>query len=162
DGFAGYDLAAYGGLDRDLEHVLGDQLLELFAHGAAALFGRGAVDQHGEGVDGFVVDEDRHFYQIALAIVGELVVEAGVARGDGLQAVVETEYHFVERQVVGQHGARADVGEVDLDAAPLLAELQDRAEVVVGRQDGGADPGFFDVVDPDDVGHVGGVVQLDQ
>jgi MinD-like ATPase involved in chromosome partitioning or flagellar assembly len=58
DGLAGDDLAADGRLDRDLEHVAGDQVLQLLAHLPAALFGRGAVDQHGQRVDRLLVDED--------------------------------------------------------------------------------------------------------
>ena len=41
DGFAGDDLAADGGLDRDLEHMARDQVLQLLAHGAAAHSARG-------------------------------------------------------------------------------------------------------------------------
>src|SRR4029078_11490358 len=39
DGFAGDDLAADRGLDRNHEHVRRDQLLHLLDHGAAAAFG---------------------------------------------------------------------------------------------------------------------------
>ena len=160
NGLAGDDLAADGGLDRDLEEVVGDQLLQLLAHDAAALFGGRAVDQHGERVDRLLVDQDRHLDQVALAVVGEVVVEGGIALGDRLQPVVEVEDDLVERQVVLQHGALADIGEVDLDAAAVLAEFQDRAEIVVGRQDRGADPRLLDGEDLHDVGHVGRVVQL--
>ena len=121
DGLAGDDLAADGRLDRDLEHVAGDQVLQLLAHEAAALFGRGAVDQHGERVDRLLVDEDRHLDEIALPVTGQLVVERGVALGDRLQPVVEIEHDLVERQFIGDHGAAADIGEVGLDAAALLA-----------------------------------------
>ena len=89
-----------------------------------------------------------------------MIVEGGVALGDRLQPVVEIEDDFVERQIVGQHGALADIGEVGLDAAPVLAELQDAAEIVVGGQDGGADPRLLDGRDLDHVGHVGRVVQF--
>ena len=47
------------------------------------------------------------------------------------------------------------------DAAPVLAEFQDRAEIIVGRQDRRLDPGLLDFRDLDDVGHVGGIVQFD-
>src|SRR4029077_7049749 len=50
-GLARDDLAADRGLDRHLEHVRGNELLELFRHGAAAGLGAGAVHQHGQRVD---------------------------------------------------------------------------------------------------------------
>ena len=78
-----------------------------------------------------------------------------------LQPVVEVEDHLVEREVVDHHGAGAGVGEVELDAAAVLAELQHVAEVLVGDEDGRLDARLLDVVDADRVGHVGGVVQLD-
>ena len=57
----------------------GDQLLHLLDHAAAAHLGAVAVDQHGKGVDRLAVDQDRHLYQVALAMVAQLIVEAGVA-----------------------------------------------------------------------------------
>jgi hypothetical protein len=43
------------------------------------------VHQHGQRVDGLGVDEDAELDEVALAIVGELVVEAGIALADRLQ-----------------------------------------------------------------------------
>ena len=45
--------------------------------------------------------------------------------------------------------------------APVLAELDDGAEVVVGGEDGGLDPGFGDALDLHGIGHIGRIVQLD-
>ena len=56
---------------------------------------------------------------------------------------------------------RADIGEVLLDAAAVLAQLEDRAEIFVGDVDGRLDPRLLDRLDPVGVGHVGRVVQLD-
>ena len=78
-----------------------------------------------------------------------------------LQPVVEVEHHLVQRQVVDHQGAGADVGELALRAAAVLAELDHRAQVFVGGQDGGLDPGLGDGGDLHRVGHVGRVVQLD-
>eukprot|EP01036_Dinobryon_divergens_P037263 gene37263-48714_t len=50
---------------------------------------------------------------------------------------------FLEQDVVYPGGAKT---------APVLAELQDAAEIVVGRQDRRADPGLVDFGDLDDVG----------
>ena len=64
-----------------------------------------------------------------------------------LQAVVEVEHHLVQRQLVDEHGAAAGVGEVFWMPAPVLAELEDGAEVLVGDEDGRLDPRLLDVVD---------------
>jgi hypothetical protein len=65
DRLARDDLAADGRLDRDLEHVAGDQLLQLLAHGAAAHLRPVAVDHDGERIDGLVVHEDLHLDQVS-------------------------------------------------------------------------------------------------
>jgi hypothetical protein len=67
DGFARDDLAADGGLDRDLEHLCGGIRSFSFSHIARPRFRRGAVDQHRQRIDRLVIDQDRHLHQIALA-----------------------------------------------------------------------------------------------
>ena len=119
------------------------------------------MDEHGERVDRLGVDQDAHLHEIAVAIVGDLIVEGGVALRDRLQPVIEIEHHLVQRQIVDHHGALADIVEIDLHAAPVLTELQDRAEIVVGRQDRRPDPGLVDLLDLHHIRHVGGIVQLD-
>ncbi len=57
--------------------------------------------------------------------------------------------------------AGADVGQVLLDAAAVLAQLEDAAEIFVGDVDGRVDPRLLDALDPVGVGHVGRVVELD-
>jgi hypothetical protein len=118
------------------------------------------VDHHGQRVHGLVVHEDLHLDEPVLAVAGHLVVEARVALGHRLEPVVEVEDDLVQRQVVDDHRAAAGIGEVELEAAAVLAELQHVAQVVVGDEDGGLDPRLLDMLDIGEVGHVGGVVQL--
>ena len=56
--------------------------------------------------------------------------------------------------------ARAGVGEVLLAPAPVLAELQHGAQMLVGHEDGGLDPRLLDAIDLHGIGHVGRVVHL--
>ena len=100
-----------------------DQLFQLLHHHAATAFRAAAMDQHRERVHRFGVDEDRHLYKVALLVAGDGVVKAGVAFRDRLQAIIEIEHHFVQRQLVDHHRALADVIEIDLHAAPLLTEF---------------------------------------
>jgi hypothetical protein len=106
------------------------------------------MDQHGERVDRLGIDQDRHLHEVALAVIGDVVVEGGIALRDRFQPVVEVEHDLVQRQVVDHHGALADIVEVDLHAAPVLAQFQDAAEMFVRRQDRGPDPGLLDREEP--------------
>jgi hypothetical protein len=79
--------------------------------------------------------------------VGEVIVERRIALRHRFQPVVEIEHHLVERQVVFHHRARADVGELLLRAAPVLAELEHAAEIFVGGEDRRLDPRLLDLDD---------------
>ena len=57
--------------------------------------------------------------------------------------------------------AAADIGELDLRAAPVLAELEHGAEILVRRQDRRLDPRLLDFQDLHRVGHVDRIVNLD-
>ncbi|MNL38072.1 hypothetical protein D3C87_1602580 [compost metagenome] len=117
------------------------------------------MHQHGEGVDRLGIDQDRQLDQVADAVIGQRIVKARIALGDGLQAIVEIEHHFIERQIVFHHGAVADIGEVALDAAAILAELEDRAEIFVRGENGRLDPGLADFLDLHHIGQIGRIVQ---
>src|SRR3546814_18924455 len=84
-----------------------------------------------------------------------------IAAADALQPVIEIEHDLVERQHIGDLRAAADISEVLLHPAAVLAQLQDRAEIVVGHVNHRLDPRLLDLVDAVGVGHVGGVVELD-
>ena len=118
------------------------------------------MDDDCQRIHGLGVDQDRHLHKVALLVVLDIVVEAGIALGDRLQPVIEIKHHFIERQAIDRHGAAAHIGQVLLDAAAVLTQLQHGAEILIGDQDGGLDPRLLDVVDLHRVRHVGGIVQL--
>src|SRR5262245_57877771 len=95
DRLARDDAPPEGGLDRDLEEVRGDQLLELLAHGASPALGTRAMHDDGERIDRLAVHQDRHLHEIAGLMRLDLVVEGGIAAADRLEAVVEVEHHLV-------------------------------------------------------------------
>jgi hypothetical protein len=114
--------------------------------GAAAVVGEVAVDDDGERVDGVAADEDVHLDHGRDPGAGEVVVERGVAAGDGLEAVVEVEDDLVERQLVGEHDAGlGDVLDVLLAAALVFDELEDAADVLLVGEDLGDDDRLFDL-----------------
>ena len=60
-----------------------------------------------------------------------MIIERRVAARDRLEAIVEVQDHLVERQFVGdQHAVRAEVLERFLDAALLLAQMENRPDVL--------------------------------
>src|SRR3546814_6837783 len=117
-----------------------DQILEALAHPPAPAFGGRAVDDHAERIDGLGIDEDAHLDEIAVAIADLVIVEARIAAADRFEPIVEIEHDFVERQFVRHLRAAADIGEILLDTAALLAQLEDRAEIYVGAMDHRFDP----------------------
>src|SRR5688572_29555574 len=76
---AGDDLLADGRLDRDLEQLPRDQVLQLVRDLPAPLVRLVAVNDDAEGVDRVAVDQHVELHEIALAIAEHVVVEARVA-----------------------------------------------------------------------------------
>jgi hypothetical protein len=110
------------------------------------------VHDHRKRIDRLVVDQDAHLDEIALAQADLLIVEAGIAAADRLQPIIEIEHHLVQRQLVIHLRAPAHIGEAGLDAAPVLTQLQDAAQIFVGRVDGGLDPRLVDLLDAAGIG----------
>ncbi len=137
-----------------------NEFLQLFAHAAPATVRCRAVDEHGKRIDRITIDEDRHLYEIALAVIDDVVVEGSIALGDRLQAVVKVEHHFVERQFIGDHGAVADIGQLRLDAATVLAKLQNATEIFIRRHDRRLDPRLSNIFDLHHIRHVRRVVKF--
>src|SRR5262249_29256345 len=123
DRLARDDASADRRLDRDLEHVRRDEFLQPLPPRPPPPPPLAWVDQDPERIDRLAIPQDLHLDEIARPVVGELVIERSIAARYRFQAVVEVEDALVERQVVDQHRGVADIGEVDLDAPPLLAEL---------------------------------------
>jgi hypothetical protein len=73
----GDDLAAERGLDRDLEQMAGDEVLEALAELAAPGLGGGAVDDHAEGVDRLAAGQAVHPDEVAVAVADLVIFEAG-------------------------------------------------------------------------------------
>ena len=77
--FARDDLAADRGLDRYLEHMRRNELLELLRHGTPARFGARPVHKHGQRVNRVAVDQHLQLHEVRRPVIGEVIVERGVA-----------------------------------------------------------------------------------
>ena len=140
--------------------MAGDELLQFLAHCAATGLGAVAMNHHRKRVDGLLVDEDLHLDEVVRLIAGKLVVEARVPFRHRFKPVMEIEDDFVQRQVIDHHGTGTRVAEVFLNAAAVVAELQDIAKIVVRHENGGPDARLLDVVDGRRVGHVRRIVEI--
>ena len=124
------------------------------------MFRLAAVNNHRQRIDRFGINQNSELHQVTFFVARDGVVETGIAAADRFQPIVEIEHDLVQRQLVNQHGAATGISEVLLDTAAVLAQLQDRAEMIIGHQDRRFDPRLLDISDAHDVGHVGGIVHL--
>ena len=133
---AGDDLAADRRLDRHLEVLARDELLEFVGHLLAVVVGLVLVNDRAEGVDGIAVQENVDTDQRVLGVAVLLVIERGVTLRATLQLVEEVDDDFGERQPVVQLDALGrEILHLRHLAATGLAEIHDRARVVGGRED---------------------------
>ena len=159
---AGDDLAADGGLDGHIEHLLVDHFLHLLTERKAQGLALAAVHHDGQRVHGIAVYQDVHLHQVGFGIVLHVVVEAGVALGHGLELVVEIQHHLVQGQFIDQHHAiLAHIFELLLEAPPFLAELDQAAHEIRPGEDRGLDDGFFDLHDLRERRQLGRIVHGD-
>ncbi len=120
------------------------------------------MDDDGQRVHRFAGDENVELDHGRDAITGQMVIERRIAARGGFQAVVEIENDFVQRQFISQqHAPAADVFEFLLVAALLFEQLQDLADEVFARNDGGVDDRLFDLFDKRGIGKLGGIIDFD-
>src|SRR3990172_11469391 len=155
-------MRSYRGLHRDVEHLPRDEFPHLLRQIAAAILRVYAVHDQRQRIDAIAVDQDVEPDQIVGAVFLELIVERGIAAAYRFELVEEIHYHFVERQLVGQHHLAPHVQQVLLRAALLVAQRDHRADVVLRHQDGGRDDRLADLFDFRRVGQPGRIFDLDQ
>lgn len=133
DGLTGDDLAADGGLHRDLEQGAGNVIPQLFADAAALGVGVVPEHDHGECVHRVTIQQEVQLDQIALAVLLELVVVAGVTAAAALDGIEEVVDDLAQRQgVVQVHADIIQILHVDEHAALLLAQIHQGTHVIVG------------------------------
>src|SRR5438105_850458 len=134
-------------LDHDLEQLARNQVLELFGDLAAPLIRLVLVNDDAEGVHSVAVEQHVQLHQLAGTVCQELVIERGIPAGNRLQLVVEVEDDFREREFPVEFDAgRIEILHAAIDAAALLPELHDAADVVDRYEDAGFDVGLLDAV----------------
>src|SRR5438552_1205780 len=145
--FARDHLGTDRGLDHDLEQLARDQLLKLLGDLPPPFVRLVAVNDDRKRVHRLAVQEHVQLHEVGRPVFEELVIERRVAAGDGLQLVVEVEDDLPQRELPAELDAgRVYVVHPPVHAAPLLAELHDRADVLCRGQDPRLDVRLLDVV----------------
>ena len=116
-----------------------------------------------QGVHLVAVQQQVHLHKLAGAVVGQLVVQGGIALGVGLQGVEEVINDLVQGHlVVHLHQVGVQILHV-LELAPAgLAQRHDVAHVLVGGDDGDLDVGLLRALDGGGVRVVVGIVHPHQ
>ncbi len=120
------------------------------------------MDEGGERVGRVAVQQDVQFHEPRRTELRDVVVEGGVALGNGLELVVEVEDHLRQGHVVVQlHPVGGQVVLAD-EGAPLVhAQFHDGSVEIGLGDDLGADIGFFDMVDEGLRREARGIVDID-
>ncbi len=118
------------------------------------------MDHRREGVHRHLVDEEVDLHEGGRLVAVGLVVEAGVALGAALQLIEEVDHDLAQGDPVEQLDTlgRDVLHAVEL-AAPRLAEIHDRADVLGRHDEGGPEHGLVDVVELAGLGHLARVVE---
>ena len=161
DGFAGDDFGADGGLEGDFKVLAGDDGFEFFGDFAAEGVGFAAVAHQTEGVNAVAGDQEIKADKVLGAIVGEFVIKAGVAGGNGFELVVEVGQKVGHRSFKVNHGAVLNIAEVGLAAAFFVDETEDGTDHRFRKDDLAFDPGFANFADGGLVGEVGGGAKVE-
>ena len=119
------------------------------------------MDDGGERVGRDAIEHEIDLRQAALLVAVEFVVEARVTLGAALHLVEEIDHHFGQRDLVVQFNTLGrQVLELRHVAATALAQLHERAGVLLGRDDAHAEVGLLDVLDVLCRRQVGRIVDL--
>jgi len=116
------------------------------------------VDDAGEGVDRFAIDQHVEFDHVGREVAGVFVIHRAEATGEALDAVVEVDQDFVEGQQAGEHDPPGvqRLGVVE-DAALFRHQGHQVADVFVRAEDKGFDGWLLDLVDVSRLGQKAGL-----
>lgn len=156
DGFAGKNAGADGGLEGNFEVLAGDDFFEFLGDFAADTVRFGAMTHNRKGVNLLAGDEEVDTDEVFSAVVGEFVVEAGVARGGRFELVVKVGEEVGHRGFKVNHGAVFKVAEVGLVAAFFVDQAEDGADHLAREDNFAFDPRFANLGNGGLVGEVGG------
>jgi len=162
DRLPGNDLAADGRLDWNLKEMSGNLPLQSLAHAAASLIGRGGMNDEGEGIHRFPIDQDIQFDQIGPLITLEFIIKGSIASGSGFQCIKEIIDDLIEGQLIFEQSAGLfHIFHGNIGAPPLLAEGHDGTHIVFGDHNLRSHHRLLHILDAGGVRQIGGIGQVE-
>ena len=147
DGLTGDDFGADCSLNRDVELLARNQVLEFHAHLASQVVGIIFVDEGRKGIGRLSVEQYVQTHQLCRTEVRQVVIERCIALGNSLELVVEVKDYGRKRHIVVQLDAvGGDVVLADERAATVEAELHYRPEELRFGDDLSTDVRLLDMV----------------
>src|SRR5712692_48481 len=147
DRLAGDDPAADRRLNGDLVELTRNHAPELLGQRLALVVGLVAMDDDAERVHRVAVEQDVELHHVRFPELQEVVIEGGVALGDGLELVVEVHHDLGQREVEGDVHALAEVLERLVLPPLLLGQLVELAHELGWHEDGAPHVGLLDPLD---------------
>ena len=135
-------------MDRHLEQLSRDDLLELVAQAAGQAIGLILVHDKRQRVHLVARKQDIEFDELGGTIFVELVVERGIALGAALELIEEVQDELGERHIEAHLDRFArQVDHVGCNAAVLDSKLHDGTRILGRADDLCLEVGLFDTLD---------------
>src|SRR3990172_5503528 len=161
DALPGDDLAPDRSLQHNLKELSGDELAESGHELPSPLIGLIPLDDGRQGIHRLPVHQDVELHQVPLPVVDQLIIQRAVPPRQRFEPVVEIEDDLGQREIVGEDGAALlDVFQTHPNPLLLLAEGEDRTDMLPRGHDHGPDVRFFDGGHTLTGGETGGVIYL--
>ena len=119
------------------------------------------MNNDGQRVHFFAVEQDVHLHHVRGAELFELIVHRRIATADRFELIKEVEHDFTQGHVVGQHDLATVVGHVELHTTLLIGQCHDRPHIVLRHVQMHGDDGFANFLHRALVGHLGRVLHQD-
>ena len=116
------------------------------------------MDDDGESIADFAVQQNIQLYEIAFPVVLQFVVKGGIPAAAAFDLIKKVKNDFIERHVIIQLDPAAFILHIQEDAALFLAELHQRSDGILGSIDGGMDERLLHGGDFPDRRQVRGIV----
>ena len=155
-------MRADGRLNRDIVHLARNDFTHLGRDFPAAVLRLRSVHDHRKRVDFIAVDQHVDLDDVRRAILLELVIHRSVAARDGLQPIEEVEHDLGHRDLVRELNLPAVVLHVDLVAALLRAQRDDRTHIVLRHVKIHGDDRLANLLDLRGIGHLRRVLDHDR
>ena len=109
----------------------------------------------GQRIHRLPVYQNIQLHQLTFLIAQQAVIKGGIAAASGFQHIEEIVNNFIQRHVIGQHHTGGiQIFHTDVFAAPLLAKLHNRADIILREHDFRLHNRLLHLLDSGRIGHI--------